>query len=198
MHPYVVNSGERVTVVLILAALSVAITYGFHFFLYKAGIQWPWWLEGPSVWTSFGILYYFFDKKLWRCQVLHFIGLVRTPDLNGQWFVSGRSSTYDDDFTGKAHIQQTWTKLSVFLETRYSKSHSLTASVLVQQPEGTTINYEYRNEPKPDAPSPMQPHRGTAMLFLRSDSILEGEYYSGRGRQNYGSLKLEKRKQSSR
>ena len=193
MHPYATDSTERMHVVVVLALLSVAITYGFHVILTKTGVQWPWWLEAPSVWGVFGGLYTWFDRKLWRCKWLHKIGLVKVPDLNGRWNVQGHSSTYNEDFAGEILIRQTWTHLSITMETEHSKSHSLTASLLLSQPDGIILSYEYKNEPKANALPTMHAHRGTTVLRLKVEGILEGEYYSGRDRQNYGTLQLEKK-----
>ena len=190
MHPYATDSEERVHVVVVLALLSVAIMFGFHIVLSKTGIQWPWWLEAPSVWGIFGGLYKWFDKKMWKCRWWRKISLVKVPDLNGCWSVQGRSSTFDENFAGEVHIRQTWTRLSVTMETERSRSHSLTASLLLNQPEGITLSYEYRNEPKPNALCTMHAHRGTAVLRLRDEGLLEGEYYSGRDRLNCGELRL--------
>jgi len=190
MHPYATDSKERANVVAFLALLSVAITYGFHVSLSKAGIQWPWWLEAPSVWGVFGGLYMLFDKRLWRYKWLRKIGIVKVPDFNGQWNVHGHSINHKEDFTGIIHIRQTWTRLSVTLETERSRSHSLTASLLLNQPDGITLSYEYRNEPKPNALSTMHAHKGTTVLRSKDEGILEGEYYSGRDRLNYGILSL--------
>ena len=57
---------------------------------------------------------------------------------------------------------------------------------------GPMLSYEYRNEPKPHAAATMHPHRGMTRLGLVSPGRLEGEYYTGRDRQNYGTLSLEK------
>jgi len=192
MHPYATDSKERVCIVFALAFLSVFITYGFHVILTKTGLQWPWWLENPAVWGVFWGLYTWFDKKLWRCKWLHEIRVIKVPDLNGQWNVQGYSSTHKQDFTGKVFIRQTWTQISITMETEHSRSHSLTASLLVNQPDGITLSYEYRNEPKFNAPSTMHAHRGMTELRIKSEELLEGEYYTGRDRSNYGVLHLEK------
>jgi hypothetical protein len=53
--------------------------------------------------------------------------------------------------------------------------------------------YEYLNEPKPHAPSAMQIHRGHARLELAEDrSSLSGQYFTGRGRQTFGTLVLQR------
>jgi len=195
MHPYATDSKERVNIVVALALLSVAITYSFHILLSKSGTQWPWCLEAPSVWGVFGGFYVVFDKWLWRQKWLHKVGFVRIQDLNGRWSVEGHSSTYNnEDFAGEIHIRQTWTHLSIVMETDRSRSQSLTASLLLNQPDGITLSYEYRNEPKPNALPTMHTHRGTVVLRLRDEGFLEGDYYSGRDRLNYGSLTLRRRR----
>ena len=49
----------------------------------------------------------------------------------------------------------------------------------------------YVNEPKSGAVGTMNMHQGTAVLKLK-EQILEGDYYSGRGRQGIGSITLHK------
>ncbi|RMH33655.1 MAG: hypothetical protein D6694_15480 [Gammaproteobacteria bacterium] len=196
MHPYATDSKERVNIVVFLALLSVAIAYGIHLVLTivltNCGTQWPWWAEAPSVMGVFGALNTLFDKRLWRHKWLHRVGVVKVPDLNGRWSAKGHSSTYNEDFSGHIHIRQTWTHISITMETESSRSHSLTASLLLNQPEGIILSYEYRNEPKPNALPTMHVHRGTAVLRLNEEGQLEGEYYSGRDRMNYGSLSLKR------
>jgi len=51
--------------------------------------------------------------------------------------------------------------------------------------------YEYINEPCGDAAETMHAHRGIAFLRLSGGGEqLEGGYYSGRGRTNYGTIQL--------
>ena len=194
MHPYATNSSERKNVVVAIALLSVVFGWCLHWVIEWSGLQLPWWVDAPSVIGIFGILYELFDKWLWRVSILRRIGIVKVPDLNGRWDVEGHTS-FDSNlsFSGEIVIQQTWTAISVFMEATNSRSHSLSASLLVEQPEGCILSYEYRNEPKPRAPSTMHAHRGTCVLRLKDAEFLEGEYYSGRDRQNYGGLLLRRR-----
>jgi len=68
-------------------------------------------------------------------------------------------------------------------------SHSESASIVINAPEGKYLNYQYINDPKSNAVETMSTHRGTArLIFDEKKNTLEGEYYSGRGRQNFGSL----------
>jgi hypothetical protein len=90
-------------------------------------------------------------------------------------------------------ILQSWTGIRMCLRTQQSESHSLLATILTEYPEGPLLSYEYLNEPKATAGATLHPHRGTARLTMRKDGwhlVLDGDYYTGRGRQNYGVLYL--------
>jgi len=193
MHPYAIDSDERKTVIFVLSLFAVALTYALHLLLTKTGIQWPWWLEAPSVGGVFLLLYKLFDGWGWRLKGLRKFGFVKIPDLNGYWRAEGHSLTQGEKYQANVQIRQTWTHISITMETEHSRSHSLTASILVNQPDGTPVSYEYRNEPKPTALPTMHAHRGTAILRLKNSTLLEGEYYSGRDRLNYGSLILRRK-----
>jgi len=187
MHPYATDPPERRNVILGLAFISIALTYALHQGIERLGVQIPWWADTPSVMGIFGVLEALFDRWLWRIGIWR-IGVVKVPDLNGCWDAEGRTSFESQPYTAKVRIKQTWRHISVVMETDHSRSHSLSASLLINQPEGVALSYEYRNEPKPSATQTMHSHRGTCVLRLKDKDLLEGEYYSGRDRQNYGSL----------
>jgi len=76
------------------------------------------------------------------------------------------------------------------METNNSVSHSVQASILCSaRLKVFEILYTYVNEPKAASKSTMNIHYGTASLQISDDfKTLNGEYYSGRGRQTYGSI----------
>lgn len=91
----------------------------------------------------------------------------------------------------EAEAVQDWTHISIKMRGEYSRSESLVGSIFVGN--DIVLDYEYWNEPLPNAVETMHAHRGTARLMLSADGrTLSGDYYSGRDRQNYGSLHLEK------
>jgi len=189
MHPYAIDSEERRNVLLGIALVSVGLAYGFHWLMLHMNIQVPWWVEPPSVPGIAGVLYKAFDKWLWRW--FRKIGIVKIPDIQGQWDVDGYTSfEQKGSFKAKVIIRQTWTRISVYLETEQSISWSLAASLSFNQPGGAVLIYHYRNEPEPNAMKTMHTHKGTAVLRLKNDEFMEGEYYTGRDRQNYGRLTL--------
>jgi predicted nucleotidyltransferase len=57
---------------------------------------------------------------------------------------------------------------------------------------GTALSYEYENQPRPGAVKTMEIHFGTARLVFVNGRYLDGYYYSGRGRQEHGSIHLER------
>jgi hypothetical protein len=79
------------------------------------------------------------------------------------------------------------------LATDQSSSHSESASIVIDTPEGKYLSYQYINDPKSNAVETMSIHRGTVrLIFDEKKNTLEGEYYSGRGRQNFGSLSFKR------
>ena len=189
MHPYELQGRRRIE--FSLAVLSVLLVWLTHTGLSTFSFELPWWLSAPSVAGFYCGLYWVFDRHVWTVPVLRTVGLVGVPDLNGKWDGIIKSS-YDK--AGSAHsvsvfIRQRWSKISIRLETEHSRSQSVMASLKtgdVPQPE---LAYLYVNEPKAMSQGTMNMHRGTAILELNGGA-LEGEYYTGRGRREFGTISL--------
>lgn len=194
MHPYATDSAERKLVPLYLAAASITAAFLLHKTL--EGVI-PWWIDVPSVAGFYALFYLVFERWLWRLPFIHSSGLLRVPNLNGRWngYVTSSFDGHVTNHDTYLEIHQTWTELSVCLRTDRSQSHSLIGTITTQNPTAGTLGYEYINEPKANAVANMQIHRGTARLDLtklKDRWVLEGEYYSGRGRQSFGTLHFEK------
>jgi hypothetical protein len=193
MHSYSIDTEERKNILLFLAIVSIVLSWAFYKILNNYQIALPWWVESPSILFFYGLIFVVFDKWLW--QYFKKIGFVRTPNLNGEWKGYLRSS-FDEHSSGvKATLKifQTWTRIKILLTAEQSSSHSETASIIIEAPEGEYLSYQYINEPKSNAVKTMRIHRGTAkLLFNEKKSILEGEYYSGRDRQNFGVLSFKR------
>ena len=118
---------------------------------------------------------------------------MKVPNLEGTWQGHIKSSfdKHVTQYNAILTIKQTWSRIGITLETDRSRSHSLIGGILCDDKHEAVITYEYLNEPKAEAERKMQAHRGAAWLTLQNDGrTLEGEYYSGRGRQNFGSLRF--------
>ena len=193
MHPYSIDTEERKNILLLLAIISIIVSLGFYKILINCQISLPWWIEGPSVLFLYGLLFVVFDKWLW--QYFRKIGFIKTPNLSGEW--SGHLETSFDSQSSKVGVTlkifQSWTRIKIILTTDRSLSYSEVASIIINVPEGKYLSYQYINEPKSNAVKTMSIHRGTARLLLdEKKNVLDGEYYSGRDRQNIGSLHFEK------
>ena len=193
LHPYATNLQERRSIPLFIALAAFASALLLGEIIEALRISPPAWLDVPSTAGFYGLLYEWFRRRLWLGRYLRALGLIKTPDITGQW--EGYVATSFDEHKGqhpvKLTVVQNWTDILIQLTGTSSHSHSTIGSMIVGQP--TVITYEYYNEPSPGAVSSMHAHRGTTRLRLSSDGTeLAGEYYSGRDRQNYGSIYLRK------
>ena len=188
MHSYELEGRGRV--VLALAAISVLMVWALDVGLDAAGYEPRWWLSVPSFGGFYAVLYWLFDNHLWRWRLWRNTGLLKVPDLNGKWEGHVESS-YGNGSTHEVAISiaQRWSKLLVTFETEQSRSYSITATLKVVDLANPELSYLYVNQPKALAPGSMEMHRGTSSLELKG-SVLEGEYYTGRGRMTYGSITL--------
>lgn len=168
-------------------------------------------LAGIGVtWTLLvGVALALFNFWGWKTRVARWLKLVRVPDLNGRWegyiqtsYGGGdipeaalhESDNPDTDMpklTAAIEIDQTWRKINVRLETASSSSDSSGATILADDGKWPSLSYQYENQPDPDTPEEMALHYGTANLERKRDGnreILEGIYYTGPGRGNYGKM----------
>jgi hypothetical protein len=198
MHPYATDSRERLLVPFLLAAASLGLAYALHLAMTWLNLN-PWWLDIPSVFGFYVILYGLFERWAWRARIFRLTGIVKVPDLQGEWHGTVSSSHTDEGgsaITRKATVQvkQSWTQICVSLSTDISNSRSQIGGVLLScGPPNPLFTYDYLNEPKPDAPDTLHAHRGTTRLdVLDGGKALEGQYYTGRDRVTHGRLSLRK------
>jgi len=200
-HSYSTDSAERRYIPFFIAASAIGATFLVFHFLEKNAIAIPWWASPPiDTMAFYGFFYWIFDKRLWRWKFIHRLGITRIPDLSGEW--TGQVNPTSSDGVSKGlglpadvtlSIQQTWTTLIIAAETGHSRSHSISGTITVD--DDRVVSYEYINEPLAGAPSSMHAHRGVARFILNADAtVLEGEYYSGRDRQNVGTIRVVRKK----
>ena len=189
MHSYEVEGRGRVAVA--LAVASILIIWLLHVGLDSIDYVPQWWLSVPSFAGCYSGLHWLFDRYIWRVGLLGRLKLVQLPNLNGRW-VGEVKSSYRRDV--RAHsvsviILQRWSKILVRLESEHSRSRSISASLRTADLLNPELSYQYVNEPRSNAPDTMEMHRGTATLEAIG-SGLEGDYYTGRGRGEVGTIKL--------
>lgn len=195
MHPYGTDSKARRIVPFGVAVVAVGATWLTSASFGVANIELPWWIQAPSTMSIYGLVYWLFDRYMWRWSSFRRLRIVRVPDLEGVWKGEVRSS-YDehaDVHEVEVRIRQRWRSMSIRLRSEQSRSYSHAATLYLDAPEGEVLTYQFQNEPLPEAVDTMEIHRGTARLVVSAGDRMEGDYYSGRGRLQYGSLRLERK-----
>lgn len=192
MHDYSLDSCERQRTCFGLAVLSICTAW----LMKSVYVHIPWWFDAPSVLGLYGIYCKLFDKYGWKWEFLNKSRLINTPNINGTWggFLQSSYDNHEEKYPAIIEIKQEWTKIIIIFKAGESSSKSITASFLTKNSDGALLYYQYTNEPKSSAAETMQIHRGTAWFRFSNDFIsFEGEYYTGRGRSNFGSLTFKKK-----
>lgn len=198
MHPYAIDSDERRVCTIVLLVVSVLLQEVVLRILPAVNLV-------PSIVRDFifdpasagailAALLAAYNRWLWKlASRLHISGI---PNLNGVWEGIGISSyggAPGVQFPVTITIKQSWTSIVVELTTRQSRSRSDSASLLLNRGADPMLVYTYWNAPSMKGLPTMQAHPGTTQLDLRNcgfDRLLEGTYYSGRGRGNFGNLRV--------
>lgn len=196
MREYSVISHPRKSVIFVLAVISV---FSSHFIA-----SWFIWFRGRtgiessftfSALTIFGILYYLFNRWVWKwtvAKVLHF------PNLTGEWISvgTGANLTTGQDYSwqGTIQIKQTWDKIHIVQTNESSTSESLTCAIQYSDGIGYIVSYYYSNTPKMSAKE-LRRHDGFSVLTFSDDlSLAEGYYFNNiKDRMSYGEIKLTRR-----
>ena len=138
--------------------------------------------------SVFGIvfiaLFYLFDRLLWKLK------LSKIPNLNGNW--KGQIKTIHNEGTEidvKVNIKQTWSSISIILETANSKSKSEVASISISK---SRLVYQFFNEPFFSSEKTLHKHNGITFLNFEGNDILNGHYFNDRDRETYGDIYLER------
>ena len=191
MHSYASDSNDRRIAPWVIAGVAVLVAL-----LYSTVVAWrkwevPWWLETPTIMSVYGIVYRLYDRHGWKWRLRGF-RFSEIPDYSGSWF--GELNSNHGEGTkihGMIHVHQTWTDLCVEFESQTSRSYSVMAAANVTPGPTAGLTFQYTNAPRHGAIETMNAHVGLNHLRLLPDGkTLEGDYFSGRGRQTFGSMKL--------
>ncbi|WP_437515154.1 hypothetical protein [Sorangium sp. So ce1099] len=191
-HPYAHSLQRAATVWLAVLGVAAAWAWGAATRAFNWDV--PWWLDTPAVFGFYGVLYWAYDRLLWRLPP--FRALHGIPNLSGRYKVTIRTS-HDGHATSRealASVAQSWSRIVLRLETDSSTSISGAAWLSEAPGAGFTVTYVYSNNPKSAAPSMLTPHDGTAIVTFDASGKGTGSYYTGRGRTNHGELTFEREK----
>ncbi|WP_318567383.1 hypothetical protein [Salinigranum marinum] len=214
MHTYSTDNDNRIVVYGLLGVVSwfLIVWIGQATSLLASSV--PALAGGTISWgVAFTILSKGFSQKVWKTKISRVTGASKSPDFSGEW--DGYIMTsYGGDIPESAlhesnapeadmqrvaaslHIEQTWREIGIHLSTDNSESDSTGATVLTKDGRWPSLTYQYGNKPGADTEPSMASHDGTADLSLKHNGpqdVLEGFYYTGPGRENYGEMYFERR-----
>ena len=147
--------------------------------------------------TSAAMIYrglvYLFDRWLWKTRPIQ--KLMCWPSLAGRWEVQGKTAPESGgyEWEGLLTISQTWSEISVVLQTTQSRSGSVAATIAVEPDGNLKLLYNYNNAPRP-LEGQLQAHQGFGDIQFLPD-LSEGlvVYFNGRGRRTFGEMTLVRR-----
>jgi len=147
----------------------------------------------------FYILLKLFENYLWKWKIWKFIKIVDFPDLNGIYKGKFNSSFKDENgknFEGEItlKIKQSFSKITINGIFNSSESISTKAFFAFDDlKQKNCLYYFFKNKPNKNAVETMHIHEGSAILcYSETTKKLEGEYYSGRDRNNFGDIEVTK------
>ncbi|HNE06276.1 MAG TPA: hypothetical protein PKI33_10445 [Anaerolineales bacterium] len=194
MHQYQTDDNAKTNFLIFAVLLAVGLAYLFGKAISALQIQIPWYVESPSILGFFGAIYWLYDKYLWKTKWVQMIDWIKTPNISGKWDVEIRTShdSFTEKTSGKAIIRQSAFRISIALETKSSISSSIHAALMrTEKVSEYELTYNYINHPKADSIETMSIHMGTTRVSLSDDGKqMDGEYYTGRDRQNFGRITL--------
>lgn len=159
----------------------------------KHGITTPTIVFWPlTAMAIYGLLFTIFDRYFWKLPLV--AELLKVPDLSGEWVCQGQTINPDRSagyqWQARVTIVQSWDKIRVRLKTDQSGSSSVSAALVFDDADGYRLMYSYKNEPR-IGELELKAHLGHAELIFSKDlQTAEGEYFNGRGRFTFGTMKL--------
>lgn len=192
-HSYSSDSSSRQLVHVYLAVIGTALAYLLYVICAKYSISIAWWIEAPSIFGFYGLLYWLFNECLWKITFIRFIFQIKTPNWNGIY--KGQLTTSHDNFKQaipfELEIVQKWSKIILTGRTANSTSNSFLGFFSEEETTSPELIYQYLNQPKTDAVSTMNIHRGVAQIYFEKD-LLVGDFFNGRGRNTIGKFELKR------
>lgn len=180
--------------VLILIAISASFVYLIDYWLKVKNFELPFYIEIPSISGVYCLLFYLFNNFFWKWSLFKKFNIIIADDLSGSWKGVAKSSydNFSEDIAVVLNIEQKATSIVVQGIFNKSKSISLNANFSKSEVDNSVaLFYFYRNEPNYDAIKTMAIHEGSVKLvYNKKEEALEGSYYSGRDRNNYGTIKV--------
>lgn len=197
MHEYIISSHDRKYSYYFIAIISGLFGVGIAFLINAIKTNYGIIVAAPSGLAIFGLIFFLFDHFIWKYPPLYILGLVKIPNLNGDWVATISPSEAGNKISAKVKIHQTYSKIGIHLETDQSNSLSKMATIEMAHPTMFTLRYEYSAEFQRDEQSTILRHYGVTSIRLKSDDhhfLNEhlANYYTEQGRDSHGEIVFKK------
>lgn len=198
MHEYTLCNHDRKNIYYTSAILSSLAGGGIAFAITKLNSSIGITLAAPSGFAVFGLIFLLFDNFIWKIPKLYEWGLIKIPNLNGDWDAEISSSGTQEPIPASISISQTYTKIRIRLDTQKSQSLSKMATLEMIDPECFKLRYEYLAEYHKSVGNTLW-HHGVSEITLKSktanfDSSYSARFYTEMDRDTSGLITLTKRK----
>ncbi len=194
MHTYSMRECCRERYIFYIALLSLAILGAIRVTVDHMGL-----VISVTAFSVFATIFFVFDRWIWRYS--WFGKLLSTPDLSGDWTVSGVTDGADGlqrKWVGQLRIEQTWSHMSISIETDESRSRSTMASLERDSGHGFRLLYGYSNTRK-GVQGELKSHVGTCEVIIAPDlQSAEATYFNNHQRRTVGEMKWARVKQRSK
>ena len=193
MHAYARNCTIHPTLIALISILSIVLASVIGVWANRVGEWIGISASGLSAVSIFGLLWFLFDRWLWKVRLIR--NLLLVPDLNGSWRCVGKTVSKGDqkveyDWEAQITICQSWSKILVRLETTQSSSKSIAASLYHEGDQRYRLIYHYANDPKPSEQE-LRRHSGlTDLLFDATVETAAGRYFTDGDRLTVGEMQL--------
>jgi hypothetical protein len=148
-----------------------------------------------SVFTFFGVFYWFFDKFLWKTSLIR--RFLHIPYLDGCWDVEGKTALSNGEaasyqWSGKMTIIQSWSKILIHIKASQSESKTITTNITYEENIGYRVLYHYESIPNADQIN-LAKHSGAGELLFDLECFsAKGHYYTDRHRNTVGVLTIKR------
>ena len=135
MHRYIYDRNRDIKIYLVIAVISIAISYLIN--KLPINTKYLWIISLPSAFACYGIFFELYNYVLWKILCNFILGL---PNLNGIWEGKIISDHDKKETLVQISIKQNWRKIKILMITDNSRSYSVSAYIY---DDSSKIIYNY-------------------------------------------------------
>ncbi|MEE4790882.1 hypothetical protein V2K52_25545 [Pseudomonas alliivorans] len=201
MHEYVVSYHDRKKIYYIAAIVSGLACGLLVFLVSQLNSLTGFAIVAPSGAVVFVLVFLVFDLWIWKFKLLYDWGMIKIPNIHGDWVASiiadpsGQTGSEKAPIGAKLKIHQSYTRLAIRLKTEKSESISQMASLEMVSPDCFKLRYEYLASYRANEHASPSTHYGVTELTLESssntfDAEYSARYYTESDRDSRGNISI--------